>query len=87
MPPSRLITRIMYIRVARIDALKFVNLDLLAYVARTRSQCISHIKVVRWQGGRSCNRVGAVIRSVVRGGMNGKGSICLAASEEPYLAA
>ena len=37
--------------------------------------------------GRGCNRVDAVIRSVVRGDMNGKGCIRLAASEDLNLAA
>ena len=37
--------------------------------------------------GQSCDRVGVVIRSVLRGDMNGKGSICLAASEDLNLAA
>jgi len=86
MPPSRLITRkCIYACVCR-DTLKFVNLDLLAYIARTR---LHVFRILRWFGGkgRSCNRVGAVIRSVVRGDMNGKGSIRLMASEDLNLAA
>ena len=59
MPPSRLITRIMYIRVACIDALKFVNLDLLAYVARTR---LHVFRILRWFGGKG----GGVVTVSVR---------------------
>ena len=49
--------------------------------------CMLH--VLRWLGGKGqgCNRVGVVIRSLLRGDMNGKGSICLAASEDLNLAA
>ena len=49
MPPSRLITRKCIYACACRDALKFVNLDLLAYVARTR---LHVFRILRWFGGK-----------------------------------
>ena len=59
MPPSRLITRKCIYACACRDALKFVNLDLLAYFARTR---LYVFHVLRWFGGKG----GGVVTVSVR---------------------